>query len=240
MITHCMKKLNHVLLCCILLTLPAVPAVCQITGRNMLVFQPVYDGAPVQFTQAYYPLNRNDSVRFESLKFYVSKIELLNKGILAYAEDNSFHLMDAASATTMLIKLNVPEGVTYTTIRFTLGIDSVTNVAGALGGDLDPTKGMYWTWQSGYINFKLEGSCSVSNARNHEFQYHIGGYRYPNSATQVVTLENVVARKCLVQIDLGEFIRGIDMTTTDHIMAPSVEAVTLARKLASCIRMMRP
>ena len=74
-------------------------------------------------------------------------------------------------------------------IKFNLGIDSLTNVSGVMGGDLDPTKGMYWTWQSGYINFKMEGSSAVCPTRNHEFQFHIGGYQDPFYAMQTLELE---------------------------------------------------
>ena len=41
---------------------------------------------------------------------------------------------------------------------------------------------MYWTWQSGYINFKIEGES------NQPFTYHIGGYHKPFNTYRKVTL----------------------------------------------------
>ncbi len=42
---------------------------------------------------------------------------------------------------------------------------------------LDPTKGMFWTWNSGYLSFKIEGYSPVSTQPAHIIAYHIGGYR---------------------------------------------------------------
>ena len=57
-----------------------------------------------------------------------------------------------------------------------------------MGGDLDPTKGMYWAWQSGYINFKMEGSCSQCLATKNNFEFHLGGYQQPFYAMQTIEL----------------------------------------------------
>ena len=59
-------------------------------------------------------------------------------------------------------------------IYFQIGIDSLTNVSGDLDGDLDPALGMYWAWNSGYINMKLEGKSSSCKSVKKEFQFHIG------------------------------------------------------------------
>jgi len=61
-----------------------------------------------------------------------------------------------------------------------IGTDSITNVSGALDGDLDPIKGMYWAWNSGCINFKLEGTRVISGKKT-PFEYHIGGYNGPQA-----------------------------------------------------------
>jgi hypothetical protein len=45
-----------------------------------------------------------------------------------------------------------------TGIRFLLGVDSARNVSGIQTGALDPARGMFWTWNSGYVMAKIEGS----------------------------------------------------------------------------------
>jgi hypothetical protein len=58
-----------------------------------------------------------------------------------------------------------------------LGVDSIRNVSGIQTGALDPLKGMFWTWNSGYVMAKLEGSSESSNSAGNRFTYHIGGFR---------------------------------------------------------------
>lgn len=102
-------------------------------------------------------LNSKDSIQLETLKIYISELSILNDKNVIWKEQNSFHLIDFSHPSTLLLILKLPSYQSFNKLKFNLGIDSLTNVSGAMGGDLDPTNGMYWTWQSGYINFKLEG-----------------------------------------------------------------------------------
>lgn len=66
-----------------------------------------------------------------------------------------YHLVDAEDTASW----------TVTTTRsaqayFLLGVDSLTNVSGAFGG-ASTIKGMYWAWNSGYINLKLKGAARI-------------------------------------------------------------------------------
>ncbi|MEO6960830.1 MAG: MbnP family protein, partial [Puia sp.] len=47
---------------------------------------------------------------------------------------------------------------------------------------------MFWTWNSGYIAFKMEGRSPESAEPAHTFSYHIGGYRSPYGIIRTVTL----------------------------------------------------
>ena len=120
----------------------------------------------------------------------------------------------------------------YDHIRFNLGIDSITNSGGVLGGDLDPIKAMYWTWQSGYINFKIEGYASSSTAKNHEFEFHIGGYIPPFYALQKIDLPLRNRNNIDIQLDFTKVFNSIDFSKTNHIMLPCIQAVDLAKILA--------
>ena len=106
----------------------------------------------------------------------------------------------------VVLILKLPPDLTYDQLAFDIGIDSITNVSGAMGGDLDPTKGMYWTWQSGYINFKLEGTSPDCPARKNEFQFHLGGYAYPNASVQKIALTATGQGNINVQMNLDMFL----------------------------------
>ena len=102
-----------------------------------------------------------------------------------------------------------------------------------MGGDLDPTKGMYWTWQNGYINFKIEGKSNLSIAKNKEFVFHLGGYQNSFSTLQTIQLPVQYLSISPINIAIDKWINEIDLNKQNHIMSPSKEAVLLANKLST-------
>ena len=101
-----------------------------------------------------------------------------------------------------------------------------------MGGDLDPTKGMYWAWQSGYINFKLEGTSDACKSRNHEFQFHVGGYQQPFYCLKSLTFAVKQAQLMTINLDVKKILDNLDLKTHHHIMSPNKEAVILAQKIS--------
>ena len=99
---------------------------------------------------------RGDTILVETLRFYLSNFMLYSKGKSVWQEKNSYHLVEGDDSAKRSIALRIPPKIKYDALGFTWGVDSTANVSGAMGGDLDPTKGMYWTWQNGYINTKIE------------------------------------------------------------------------------------
>lgn len=212
--------------------------ICQgslLSGQSILkytiAFHARFHDKEIHFDDSYFPLNEHDSLRFETLKFYISGIELMQDNKSVWKEKNSFHLLDGSEVYTMNLSMDVPAGIAYNKIYFNIGIDSSTNSAGALGGDLDPTKGMYWSWQSGYINFKLEGQCDLSATRNNRFQFHLGGYHYPFASMQSITLDCIKQERSDILISLDKFIQDIDLSKVNQIMTPGQEAVRLSSRL---------
>lgn len=170
-------------------------------------------------------------ITIETFRCYISAIELISNGQPVWTEPNSFHLLDASQPATLELALRAPENLSFDSVRFILGIDSLTNTAGVMGGDLDPTKGMYWAWNSGYINFKVEGTSALCPTRNNRFQYHLGGYLAPHQSAQQVTLD-MPSRSPVFAIDLGMLLDGLDLTSQHTIMSPGVTAVALSNKAA--------
>ena len=117
------------------------------------------------------------------LKYYISDISLGTKEE-SFTTKNIF-LMDAANEEK--ISINILPGI-YSKIIFTLGVDSAYNNSGAQEGALDPLNGMFWTWNTGYVYFKMEGYSPASNADLNRIEHHIGGYRGPNKANRQIRL----------------------------------------------------
>lgn len=215
-----------------ILKLSVYPLNAQAFKTQSIIFHPTYNNLNLQMNDTFYKLNNSDSIQFESLKWYISTIELLNDNKIIWKEENSFHLLDATDKASCQLSFQIPSALPFNQISFKLGIDSITNVSGALGGDLDPTRGMYWTWQSGYINFKLEGKSNKCNTRNHAFQFHLGGYQYPFNALQSILLQVPNNEKIEIDMDLSKWIWDIDLSKQNHIMSPGADAVFLSKKLA--------
>lgn len=176
-----------------------------------------------------YKLNTMDSIQITTLRFYISNVELLDKNKTVWKDPIQFHLMDAFIEKTLAV--NIPSTISYTKLKFNLGIDSTTNVSGALGGDLDPTKGMYWTWQSGYINFKLEGTSNVCKTRHNEFQFHLGGYQSPFNNLQTVFTDAGSKQNIEIGMDVQKIISQINLSQQHHIMSPGKEAMDFSEKI---------
>ncbi len=174
-----------------------------------------------------------EGVRIEVLKFYVSKLELYDQEELVFAEPQSYHLINLEEPKSLKLSISLPEDLAYSKLKFSLGIDSLTNVSGAFGGDLDPTKGMYWTWQSGYINFKLEGTSPKCPARQNAFVYHIGGYQSPYQTIRDLEFDVIPGRNIIVDLSMDRFFDMVDMGETYHLMSPGKKAAELSNNIPS-------
>lgn len=121
-------------------------------------------------------------------KFYLHSIEMINTDSSRsfVTSKDKYFLVDFEDTTTTVIKLAILP-YQYNRLRFVIGVDSARNVSGAQTGALDPAKGMFWTWNTGYIMAKLEGNSTVSPAGG-KFEYHIGGFSGADNTLRNPTL----------------------------------------------------
>jgi hypothetical protein len=148
---------------------------------------PVFGDKPIT-EDTWFNTKKGESIQFDNIRFYLSNIEFVREDKSVIKDTATAHLIDVFEPNTLKIDLQKIDFSQVKTMRFNIGIDSSTNVSGALGGDLDPQKGMYWAWQSGYINMKIEGRSPQCKSRKNVFQYHIGGYLQPNYSIRSVEL----------------------------------------------------
>lgn len=200
-------------------------AFCFKSKNYIIYFNLKYGNEDLIPGKNYFLAAVNDSISIDLIRFYVSDVCLLKNNKVVVRDKDRFHLLDM----TGNLKVNVSTSIyDFDALRFNIGIDSTTNSGGVKGGDLDPTKNMYWTWQSGYINFKLEGKSKACKTRNTVFQYHIGGYSYPNNSLQTVTIP---CKKIPsgIKFDLEKFLSGIGLQTTNEIMSPGEKAMQISK-----------
>jgi len=180
-------------------------------------------------------LNNTDSL--SKLRFYISQLELRGKGKKRIVSKKEHYLIDfhKDSSSTRFIELkNMDENEVYELV-FLLGVDTKTCSSGIGEGVLDPVNGMYWTWQSGYINFKLEGVSMKSPAKKNRFHLHLGGFRKPHVSSQKIKLGlQKPSSQIKICFDLKTFLENIDLNKQHNIMSPSKQSVALSRLAQSC------
>lgn len=127
-----------------------------------------------------------DTMNFITFKYYISNIKLKKADGSWWSEADSYHLLDlsVSGSIASLTLANVPTGE-YTDIQYVLGVDSLRNVSGAQSGDLSPSKGMFWSWNTGYIMTKAEGISPQAGLGS--FSFHLGGYSGVNSVVSTKT-----------------------------------------------------
>jgi hypothetical protein len=208
--------------------------ICFSANIELKLSHTVFEKALVLNEETYITAN-NEKLSFSRLKYYLGNIVINYSDGGKYADSIRYHLVDFDNPETFVLELNnVPEG-TIKNIEFSIGVDSLTNSNGFMDGDLDPLKGMYWAWSSGFINFKLEGSC-LNCASEKEFTYHIGGFIAPYQSFQTVTVP--VIRKITaddmvldIEVNVGNLFIENKVSEMQNIMSPSEKSKNFAMKL---------
>ena len=235
------KKLSVVLLACLVTVICSSnkkhPQHNNNTGKVTLHFINTVKNMPLVLDSAEYTNPFGEAYHVTKLKYYISNVKL-NATQHAFAEPDSYHLLDAGEPSSLSFTIDATANH-YNSISFVVGVDSLKNVSGAQSGALDPANGMFWTWNSGYVMFKLEGHSPASNIINHRIEYHIGGFSGADNVLQQITLSLPAALQIqqgknydlfiVADIDkLWQGVNDIKIATTPATMAPGM----LSKKIA--------
>ncbi len=196
------------------------------------------NGKPIVLQDSAYQNAFGEAYQLTRLKYYISNLGLLGKQPAQAAP--SVYLINAAQEDSIELKLKA--GI-YDSLAFTLGVDSIYNCSGAQDGALDPLNGMFWSWNSGYVFFKMEGYSAASTADLQRIEHHVGGYlgAHKASARVAIHLEKPLLIKehsgpvIEVTLDLDKYWKGKnDLTIASNalIMAPGPLAIKSAENFA--------
>ena len=154
-------------------------------GTVKIEFTNMVGANKLSLNDAWYLNANGDSFKVSKFNYYISNVKLI-KAAATYAEKESYHLIQQSVASSQSFDLaDVPYGK-YSGITLTIGVDSLRNVSGAQTGALDPANGMFWTWSTGYIMLKLEGTSP--KAPSGSISFHAGGYAGANASQRTVTM----------------------------------------------------
>ena len=175
----------------------------------------------------WYVSSQKDSIQFTKLKFYLTDFQVKSIKGEINTIDHSNYLIDIFKPETLEILLNTVSFNNGDKLSFNLGVSSDINTTGAHSGALDPSNGMFWSWQSGYINFKIEGISPSSKTRQNKFQFHIGGYQPPYNT---IRRFDFVLNKHTTELNLKleKFFEGAKLAVDNQVMIPGEKASKLA------------
>jgi hypothetical protein len=207
------------------------------TNTVKIVIRPTFNGKPLKLEKQYYVNTHGDTFYIDGFRFYISNISFTGQS------DVNAHLFDAEDSSTysFFIK-NAPAG-NFAAMQLVIGVDSIANTSGANEGDLDPSKGMYWAWNTGYIMAKLEGRSKVCRTLHSAFEFHIGGYMPPFNTARTVTLKapaNFQGSKAGMPVvylnaDIAAWFTGVDLSQLNSIVIPGDEAMKIADNYAKML-----
>ncbi|MEI8109656.1 MAG: MbnP family protein [Chitinophagia bacterium] len=143
--------------------------------------------------------------------FYLSNFEWKSTSGKWSKIPNSYYLVNIADSSSLQIQLPL-QTLAIKGLRFMIGVDSAKNISGIQQGVLDPARGMFWTWNTGYVMAKLEGISAVSIMPGKKFTYHIGGFSGEQNVTKMVELildiNTSKQQKLFIQADLLKWFNG--------------------------------
>jgi hypothetical protein len=171
-----------------------LPGSCQKTinsktGIIKLTFRNMVNTSPMVLDSSGYTNPFGEQYTITKFKYYISNVSLGgagNAGATAI-EKESCHLVDQSLPGSLTFSFETGEN-TFSSLNLLLGVDSLRNMSGAQTGALDPLNDMFWTWNSGYVMAKMEGTSPKSNRAGNIIEYHIGGFSGINSALKKITL----------------------------------------------------
>lgn len=157
----------------------------QTAGRNCTIqWVHTIGNSPLQ-PDSIYTNAAGETFTISGFKYYISNMVLKGDGEQQYP--NNYFLINEADSNSKQFQLATTLN-NIQSIQFMVGVDSIKNVSGVQTGALDPAKGMFWTWNSGYIMAKLEGNAPIAKTPQHAFSYHVGGYKPQQQTVRTVVL----------------------------------------------------
>lgn len=176
-------------------------------------------GGKLLHTDSVYVNTFGEQYTVSKFRYYISQIVFTGKSpkVKPVTYDTCL-LVDEMKPESKQVSLYVPAG-SYDTISFLLGVDSIRNTSGAQSGALDPLMDMFWTWNTGYVMAKLEGTSPVSKLPRHMFEYHIGGFSGTHNVLKTINLpapqKNVILtsgkqkKEIVIEVNVNSWFSGM-------------------------------
>lgn len=207
--------------------------------RNFSIqIAPHFKDQPLVLSTKKYVSDQGDTVQIDRFRFYISAVQLFFENGMLYEDMESYYLIDAEDENSLKIDLKDIPNEKLSFIQFRIGVDSTKCMSGAFGGDLDPSNGMYWAWNSGYIHAKLEGTSSSCKTYQNAFEFHVGGFSFPNNAVRTISIPvHADLNSLILAADAHCWMKDLKLAVTNSVVIPGEQAMKVADSYTSMFRM---
>lgn len=149
------------------------PVVTVATTNVSITFNNTVNGKTISSSDTNYRNAAGNLYTINLLKYYVTNMVLVDENNKEWlAKNYQLINIDEPSQNTFLLS-GIPNAK-YTKMKFILGVDSLRNLSGVQDGFLDPSYGMLWDWNTGYIFFKQEGNYKNTLNEIKPLRLHLG------------------------------------------------------------------
>ncbi len=217
------------------------------TGSAKIIFNNTAGGVPLNVAgDSVYTNSSGETFTVTALRYYVSNFSFIKDDGTVITLPADYYLIDQSGKTGFKRTISgLPVG-SYKGVRFLIGVDSAKTVQGVQTGDLDPSNGMVWDWNTGYIFVKLEGNSPVAGTIDSAFQYHISGYKTSNNTyalhwadisfgSQPLVITTTTLPQLNIKTDILEFFKNpYDLSIVDNpiVTASGTTAVSISNNYA--------
>ncbi len=216
------------------------------TGKVVVKVNHTFGTAAFDFTSTFKnPSDNTEEMKFSTIQYIVSNFKLQTTNGDWVAVPESYFYINGKQSQSLSFTLKDVKIQDYKAVRFLIGVDSTRNVSGAQTGGLDPATGMFWSWNTGYIFFKLEGDCPqlITPFGSSNFVYHIGGFKgqyntlvwaEASFGSKILSVKDG-SNTILLNADVEEVFEkpiAFELTNTPQITLSGPEAVAFALNYA--------
>jgi len=218
------------------------------TNTVVVEFENRVDTQPLVLGLTTYKNASNEDFNVTTFNYFISNIALKKDDGTVLKLTNQYFLIRTADAATSRVELKNVPAANYTEVSFMIGVDSTKSVSdvGQRIGVLDiasyTNDNMYWSWNSGYIFMKFEGTSPVvplSTNGTRKFEMHVGGFggmtsKVTNNLRTVTlalpssaTVRKKIAPEVHFFTDVAKIFSGtttIKLAETNSIHSPSAAA----------------
>lgn len=190
-------------------------------------FRTVYGSEPILWATKEYQSAQSGKIRFSDFAFYLSEFSWFDGKEKAIHEHQRVELLQANAENDSLL-ISGPFRPSRFCFRF--GLDSAVQVSGRADNALDPALGMYWAWNTGYIQCRLEGYSTESKGKKGKFEFHLGGYsgNYATDFKMCLDLAETSGNPEIL-IDLKPLMDAVSLKKTWSVLTPGPQAWEFSR-----------